>query len=179
MSDQKLMHHYLVALGSNLGNRQQTFRDALARIEAHGESVLARAGIYETAPVGAVADQAFLNSAVLISSALSPSDFLLLLQDTEHSLGRVRREKWGNRVIDLDIMLWRDPLDDMAKPTRIIKYPDLEIPHPLMLGRDFMLIPAVDIAPNWVHPFSGLTLQGEAELRRYRCSNCISEKNNW
>jgi len=167
MSDHLQIHHYLIALGSNMGDRLKLISEALSRLEGRGDQVLARAGVYETAPVGA-ADQMFLNSAAIIGSNLSPAQFLTCLQETEHALGRIRREKWGNRVIDLDVMLWRDPGDDLSAPTRIIKYPNLEIPHPLMLGRDFMLIPACDIAANWVHPYSGLTLEAEAKLRRYR-----------
>ncbi len=172
------IHHFLIALGSNLGDRLAYLEGALSEIRRAGNSVVRHASIYETLPIGP-SDHLFLNSAALVESSASPLEFLRILQSIETKLGRIRREKWGNRVIDLDIMLWRDPEDDITSPTRIVKYPVLEIPHPLMLGRDFMVVPAIEVAPDWVHPYSGLTLKEEGNLRRHSIKTRVMSPYEW
>jgi 2-amino-4-hydroxy-6-hydroxymethyldihydropteridine diphosphokinase len=84
----------------------------------------------------------------------------------ETRLGRVREIKWGNRTIDLDLLMWRAA--DGTTPT--FEDEAVRIPHPYLLDRDFALVPAAAVAPTWVHPVSGLTLADEVARRHYHLS---------
>ena len=164
---------YLVALGSNLGDRWELLADAAHRIETTLGPVLAHAQVYETEPVGA-ADQLFLNSALVCASLLAPEAALAQLLAIEAVMGRVRREKWGNRPIDLDLLLWRRAADAVQVASRTYVSPSLTLPHPRLLERDFVLIPAVDVAADWVHPATGRTLAAELTQRAYPSLACPS-----
>jgi 2-amino-4-hydroxy-6-hydroxymethyldihydropteridine diphosphokinase len=141
----------LLAIGANLGDRSATLEQALARIAAIPQTqLLARSCWHETAPVGGPVGQAsFLNGAILLESQLSPQELLSHLQKIEISLGRERHERWDARTIDIDILLFGDALIDT---------PNLQIPHPRMSFRQFVLEPAVEIAGDMIHPTSGHTL---------------------
>jgi 2-amino-4-hydroxy-6-hydroxymethyldihydropteridine diphosphokinase len=152
---------YLLALGSNLGERQQNLAAALAALPARGVTVVARAPLYETAPIGA-ADRPFLNSAAVVETALAPSDLLAVLLAVEAGLGRVRRERQGNRPVDLDILLW---WPRGAAATAPLQTAHLVIPHAAMLERAFVMVPAAQIAPDWMHPHSGRTRAAERDAR--------------
>ncbi len=141
------MNTYLIALGSNLGDRKYYIDQAIVAIGSHGGKVLNIAEILETEPLGA-ADQAFLNTALLYASDLAPEAMLLALVSVENDLGRVRAERWGNRTIDCDIILWR--ADDGTYP--VYRSESLVIPHPEAIQRAFVLGPAAAIAADWVHP---------------------------
>jgi len=134
---------------------------AIARNVGH---VLITAPLFISEPIGA-ADQTFLNSAIMIASDLSPDVVLTKLLTIEQELGRIRQERWGNRSIDLDLLLWqrRDPgqQDHLSWSSACWNSPQLQIPHPEMLKRDFVMIPAVFIAPEWLHPHSARTLAAE------------------
>jgi 2-amino-4-hydroxy-6-hydroxymethyldihydropteridine diphosphokinase len=100
--------------------------------------------------VGGPADQPrYINAAATIQTALEPMELLHFFQDIEQQLGRVRRERWGARTIDIDILLYGN---------EIIVLPDLVIPHSEMLRRRFVLEPAKDVAPDWVVPTTRLTI---------------------
>jgi len=141
----------LIAFGSNLGNRQDFINQALAMIHQRVGKISAISGIYETLPMGA-ADQSFLNGAAVIETMLEAEACLSELLGIEKDLGRERTVKWGNRTIDLDILLW-----NQHSPATIDSAM-LSIPHPHMLERDFVLFPANDIAAHWLHPISGNSL---------------------
>jgi 2-amino-4-hydroxy-6-hydroxymethyldihydropteridine diphosphokinase len=143
----------LIAIGANLGDRRHYIDAAIAKISDSCGTVLDKAEIYETAPVGE-ADQLFLNTAITIESKLSPQDLLTELLRIEKSLGRERLQHWGNRTIDLDIILLRD---DTHQPI-LVNSEELTVPHPLCLERDFVLKPATDIASDWQHPLRGRSL---------------------
>jgi len=143
-------HRYLVALGSNLGERLAFLQQAAAAIAADIGQVTAHAGYYATQPVGA-ADQPFINSALVVSTPLAPEAMLQALMDIETRLGRVRRERWGNRIIDLDILLWQRWMDQ-AWHSAVCDLAALRVPHPHLLQRDFALVPAAEIAGDWWHP---------------------------
>jgi 2-amino-4-hydroxy-6-hydroxymethyldihydropteridine diphosphokinase len=130
-----------IGLGANLGDRERTLREALARLERGGAlRVLAVSRFRETEPVGGPAGQpAYLNAVARGETSLSPRAFLLALLATEASLGRVRGERWAPRTVDLDLLLY----DDVA-----IDEPDLTIPHPRMLERAFVTEPLAEIAPQ-------------------------------
>jgi 2-amino-4-hydroxy-6-hydroxymethyldihydropteridine diphosphokinase len=147
------MPRCLLAVGANLGDRSATLDQALAKISELPETqVLARSRWHETSPVGGPAGQAsFLNGAILLDCELSPHELATSLQQIELSLGRDRQVRWDARIIDLDLLLFGDSVVDT---------PDLQIPHPRMSFRQFVLRPAVEIAGEMIHPISGWTLAG-------------------
>lgn len=131
-----------VALGSNLGDRAGHLAAALAALAAlPGTRVLAVSATFETAPVGPAGQQNYFNAAAALSTSLAPHALLDHLLAIEQARGRVRRERWGPRTLDLDLLLHGDTvLDD----------PHLTLPHPRMLERAFVLAPLADIAPDLV-----------------------------
>ncbi len=142
----------VLGLGSNLGDRSGTIEKALALIVEAGVAIERRSSLYETEPVGPVADQpAFLNMAVLGSTALAPMSLLRAMQRIESELGRERLIPMGPRTIDIDVLY----LDDLVMQDD----PELVIPHPRLQERRFVLIPLVEIAPDVRHPVYGLTTE--------------------
>jgi 2-amino-4-hydroxy-6-hydroxymethyldihydropteridine diphosphokinase len=132
-----------VGLGTNLGDRMGNLRGALARLDREaGFRVRAVSHVWDTAAVGPPQGR-FLNAAVRLSTVLSPRSTLRRLLDIEERLGRVRRERWGPREIDLDLLLYGD---------RIVEHPALLVPHPQLHERIFALLPLAEIAPSVVHP---------------------------
>jgi 2-amino-4-hydroxy-6-hydroxymethyldihydropteridine diphosphokinase len=162
-----LPHLYIVALGSNLGDRQAWLKEAVGLLAARVGPILAQSPSFATAPIGA-ADQEFLNGAVLIASAQGPASTLKELLLIETRLGRLRREPKGNRNIDLDLLLWRQAEDAEGVACRRLSTDALDLPHPRMLERDFVMVPAAAVAPRWVHPETGRTLADEVAARGYR-----------
>jgi len=139
-----------VALGGNLGDRLATLRSAVTQLGAHPAiDVASRSQVYETAPVGPSNDP-FLNAAVRVTTSLSPRALLEVLHDIERAHGRERRVRWDARTLDLDLLLFFAPQQDMPA---LSEDPRCQLPHPAMLQRDFVLTPLVDLVP-------GLVLQG-------------------
>jgi 2-amino-4-hydroxy-6-hydroxymethyldihydropteridine diphosphokinase len=134
-----------IALGSNLGNREETLRTAIARIDAlDSVRVIKMSSLLENPAVGGPADSPpFLNAAAELETELSAAELLNQLLSVEQSLGRHRREKWGPRTIDLDLLLYGN---------EIIHSEGLIVPHPLMHQRQFVLQPLAEIAPEVRHP---------------------------
>ena len=134
------MRAYL-GLGSNLGDRQAHLRRA---IETLGSSVVAVSPTYETDPVGGPGGQgAYLNLVVALETDLTPRQLLGVCHRLEAAAERVRQERWGPRTLDVDILL----VDDVT-----VDEPDLQIPHPRMWQRRFVLAPLADLAPDLVPP---------------------------
>lgn len=154
-----------IGIGSNLGDRQANLRlaeEGLALLP--GTTVIATSRHYETAPVGPVQQQGmFLNGAVLIETTLSPAELLTGMQAIEARAGRLSREArvhWGPRELDMDILFYDD---------QIIQSDTLNIPHPQLHKRWFVLRPLADIAPEWVHPVLGKTVSELLEKLEYTC----------
>jgi 2-amino-4-hydroxy-6-hydroxymethyldihydropteridine diphosphokinase len=145
------MSRALIALGANLGDRRQSLARAVELLAAEPSvSNVAVSRFHETAPVGGPSDQgAFLNAACALDTALSPQDLHALLKRIETALGRQAAERWAPRTIDLDLLLHDDAI--LATPT-------LDVPHPRMMFRRFVLAPAAEIAPDMVHPLVGLSI---------------------
>ncbi|RCH56421.1 2-amino-4-hydroxy-6-hydroxymethyldihydropteridine diphosphokinase [Mucilaginibacter hurinus] len=137
------MASVFLLLGSNLGNREQFLTDAIGRIESEIAPVLQASSVYQTQSWGNEGQPDYLNQVVLIKVELPPADLLAKLLHIENDLGRERREKWGSRVIDLDILFYGD---------KIIDQPGLHIPHPRLHLRRFTLEPLAEIAPDFIHP---------------------------
>ena len=132
-----------IALGSNLGDKKNNLKEALRRLTEKGITVCRVSGFISTEPYG-VADQPdFLNAGAEIETDKSPAELLQVLLQTEREMGRKRIRRWGERNIDLDLLLYDD---------RIIDLPELKVPHPDMQNRDFVLCPLAQIAPDVMHP---------------------------
>src|SRR5918993_4851864 len=117
-------------IGSNMGDRRKHLSDALWAIELRAGLIRGRSSIYETAAWGKTDQPSFYNQAIRISTFLQPVELLDQLQMIEKSLGRERKEKWGERVVDVDILFFG---------VQIIDTPDLKIPHPELQNRRFAL----------------------------------------
>jgi len=130
----------LLGLGSNLGDRRRTLREAIDSLP----DVVAVSGVYETDPVGGPPGQGpYLNLVVAIESAASARELLGMSHRIESAAGRVRGERWGPRTLDIDI-LWIDG--------ETVDEPDLSVPHPRMFERRFVLVPLNDVAPELLPP---------------------------
>ena len=137
-----------LALGANLGDREQTIRTALARLDAHEHVDVQRVSrLRETDPVGYEEQPRFLNGVARLQTSLEPRDLLTVLLDLERDLGRTRHgPRFGPRTIDLDILLYDN---------REIDEPGLEIPHPRMVERVFVLEPLAELDPALEVPGRG------------------------
>lgn len=138
-----------LALGSNLGDRWELLRKAVAALQQEVGSILAISSFIETAPVGFVSSHAFLNGAIVMKTSLSPLNLLEKTQAIERSLGRLRKhlpgEDYTDRPIDIDILLY-------GNETIAVEKPHLQIPHPKMHERAFVLHPLASIDPQAEHP---------------------------
>lgn len=132
-----------IGIGSNIGNREENCQKALELIIKSGIKVKKCSSMIETEPWGVKEQPRFINMAIEIETELNPEELLGLLKKIEGTLGRRQTTRWGPREIDLDILLY----DDM-----ILKTPELEIPHPLLHKREFVLQPLAEIAPDKIHP---------------------------
>ena len=131
-----------LGLGSNLGDREENLRKSLSLL---GESVeiIALSSVYETEPWGYAEQPSFLNMVCGFRTSLSPPELLALVQEVERRLGRVRTIRYGPRTMDVDILLYG---------YRIVDTPDLQIPHPRIPERAFVIAPLAEIAPDVEHP---------------------------
>jgi 2-amino-4-hydroxy-6-hydroxymethyldihydropteridine diphosphokinase len=136
-----------VGLGANLGSREETLRRAVDLLgEAAGVDIVGVSSLRETDPVGVVDQPPFLNGAVSVETTLSPRRLLDLLLEIERSLGRIRRERWGPRLVDLDLLVYGG---------HIVEEPGLRVPHPRLHERRFALEPLAELDPALVIPGSG------------------------
>ncbi len=139
-----------IALGSNLGNSQETLTAAMQVLATTpGIAVQAISSWYRTKPMGGIPQPDYLNGCALLQVKLPPQQLLKTLLATEAKFGRVRGERWGARSIDLDLLLYED---------LILDTPQLQLPHLRMNERAFVLVPLAEIAPNLLEPISGKTI---------------------
>lgn len=138
-----------IALGGNLGDSQRILLSAMTAIDQAQEiKMIARSPLYKTAPVGPPQPD-YLNACILVETSLTPRALLQQLLIIENQFGRVRQERWGARSLDLDLLLFSDQIVDL---------PGLTVPHPRLHERPFVLVPMMDIAPQWPHPIFGKTI---------------------
>jgi len=136
-----------VAFGGNLGDVEQNLRRALEAVAALPGTKMKRvSSLYRTAPVGVEDQPDFVNGALEVETELGPEELLQRLLGIETSLGRTRGVRWGPRTVDLDLILYGD---------RVLRSPALELPHPRMHERGFVLVPLAEIAPDALHPGLG------------------------
>lgn len=136
------MIHVFLGIGTNLGDRKRNLQEARAALSQRLE-ILKESSIYQTAPWGYLDQPAFLNQVIEAQTALSSLNLLDFLKQTENQLGRQANFRFGPRLIDLDILFYGN---------RIIQTPRLQVPHPRLTERAFVLIPLAEIAPEFVHP---------------------------
>lgn len=136
------MNSAYLLMGSNEGDRAHLLSEARKQIEEAG-IIQACSRIYETEAWGKEGMPEHLNQAIQLITRLDPEALLKKLQQIEINLGRKRTDKWGLRTMDIDIIYFEN---------QIIRYPQLQVPHPLMQLRRFVLVPLVEIAPSFRHP---------------------------
>jgi len=135
-------HIVYLALGSNLGNRAANLKEAIASLSPQMD-VKAKSKVYETPPWGHTEQEKFLNQVLKVKTYLEPEPLLKHLKRLEVALGRVVSFRNGPRLIDIDILFY----DDL-----VFESPVVAIPHPRVHERGFVLLPMMDIAPDFVHP---------------------------
>ncbi|MEM7726412.1 MAG: 2-amino-4-hydroxy-6-hydroxymethyldihydropteridine diphosphokinase [Cyanobacteria bacterium P01_A01_bin.45] len=149
-----------IALGSNLGKSLTTLENAIQSLnETTGITLTSHSDWYRTKPVGGPPQPDYVNACALLKVELDPHKLLETLLEIEQQFGRERKERWGARTLDLDLILYND---------LILNTPNLQIPHPRMRERAFVLVPLAEIAPNWIEPVSGKTIT--QLLREVNCS---------
>ncbi|MGM9562434.1 MAG: 2-amino-4-hydroxy-6-hydroxymethyldihydropteridine diphosphokinase [Phascolarctobacterium sp.] len=144
------LHTAYIALGSNLGDKEENLRRALELLEEHGVEVVKVSTFICTEPYGVTDQPQFLNAVCQVRTSLEPLALLHTLLGIEQEMGRVRLRHWGERNIDLDLLLYEDVVMDT---------PELKLPHPDMQNRDFVLLPLAEIAPELKHPTIGKSIQ--------------------
>jgi len=139
-----------IGIGSNQGDALSNCRKAIQAIAADPRNRLVQcAPFYRTEPVGEKDQDWFINGVIALETSMPPRDLLHFLLTVEKSLGRFRRERWGPRIIDLDLLFYGNVISEDE---------ELRIPHPRLHERRFVLVPLKDIAPDWEHPLLHQTI---------------------
>jgi 2-amino-4-hydroxy-6-hydroxymethyldihydropteridine diphosphokinase len=142
--------NYILLLGGNIGDRLGFINSAIEEIHSQCGEVTQQSNIYETAAWGVENQANFYNQVIEVSSRLLPPIFLQKILQIEIDLGRIRFKKWGERVIDIDILF----VDSFTIDTAT-----LSVPHPQLHNRRFTLIPLIDVAPNFIHPLLNISIE--------------------
>jgi 2-amino-4-hydroxy-6-hydroxymethyldihydropteridine diphosphokinase len=143
------MNKVFLLIGGNMGDRLQNLRQAKALLEATCGPIVQASSVYETAAWGKTDQDAFLNQALELHTHLPARDLIITILEVEEKLGRRRMEKFGPRIIDIDILFYNDA---------VIDEPNLSVPHPQLPYRRFALAPMNEIAPQLVHPVLHITI---------------------
>ena len=144
------MVEVVLHLGSNVGDRELFLNQAIDIIENDLGLILSRSSLYESEAWGKEDQQDFLNIAIVITTLLKPKDLLLKIKEVERNLGRVKKEHWGPRNIDVDIIFYGQ---------EVIDVPGLKIPHVELQNRNFVLIPLLEIVGDKIHPVLKLSVE--------------------
>ena len=148
MSAKAILVH--LGLGSNLGDRNKFLSMACKLLRSEAIREFRSSSIYESEPLLKMPQPKYFNMLVCGLTFLSPQELLKKCQQIEINLGRIRRQRWGCREIDIDILSYG---------SRIIDNNDLRIPHPEIQNRSFVLMPMLELSPEWLHPETGITVK--------------------
>ena len=133
-----------IGIGSNLGTPEKNCTKAIEKISNTKDiKIISKSSFYQTEPIGGVQQGWFVNSAIEIETDLSPENLLSVLLNLELAMGRIRKEKWGPRLIDLDLLFYGN---------LVLENKSLILPHPEIQNRKFVLVPMSEIAENLIHP---------------------------
>ena len=145
-----MQYKAFIGIGSNLGTPAENCEKAIRLLHAPPEiEVVARSSLYESEPVGQIEQNWFVNTTVAIITSMGPESLLNKIFKIEKAMGRERREKWGPRIIDLDLLAYGD---------RVIHSTALTVPHPEMAKRRFVLLPLSEFAGDYMHPVENKTI---------------------
>ena len=146
-----MTHTAYIGIGSNLGIPGKNCTEAIEKISAdHDIKIISKSSFYKTAPIGDIEQDWFINSVIRINTKLNPKELLLALLNIESEMGRIRKEKWGPRLIDLDLLFY-DKL--------ILNQEGITLPHPEIQKRNFVLVPLNEISENLTHPILKKTVK--------------------
>lgn len=137
------MYDIYLLLGSNLGDRKAWLSTARIHIEKQLGKIISLSSLYETASWGKTNEPEYINQVIHLRSSMAAEEILKIIISIEKQLGRERKEKWGSRTIDIDILFYAD---------QVVNEPDLIIPHPQLHLRRFTLAPLHELIPNFSHP---------------------------
>lgn len=138
-----MSNNVVLGLGGNIGNVQKTLLKCTDLIGLRLGKITLKSALYQTKAWGVENQPDFINQVVLIETSLSVQQCLIICQEIEKDLGRVRNEKWHKRIIDIDILFFNE---------EVIKSNNLKIPHPFLQQRNFVLYPLAELIPNFIHP---------------------------
>jgi 2-amino-4-hydroxy-6-hydroxymethyldihydropteridine diphosphokinase len=144
-----MINQLFLSLGGNLGNTREIFEGAYPLIEKKIGKISVYSSIYQTEAWGPIPQADFLNQVILVSTSLTPQACLTEMLAIEKEFGRERKERWGPRTLDLDILYYSDVT---------IAEQDLSVPHPRIAERKFILTPLAEIAPFYLDPTSGKSM---------------------
>lgn len=133
----------LLHTGSNLGNRIANLQLANTSIKKQIGRIVSISQYYQTAAWGVTDQPEFINQALMVETEKSPHEVLACIQDIEAKMGRIRLQKWGERLIDIDLIFYGK---------EVVNEENLQVPHPFLQERNFVLVPLQEIAADWVHP---------------------------
>ena len=137
------MNKAYLLTGGNMGDRKLALQKALSLIEQHCGDIISLSSIFETEAWGNTDQPSFFNQVMAIQTELKPRQLLRRILKIETQIGRIREEKYGPRIIDIDILFYNDEVHN---------YPLLKIPHPEIQNRRFVFVPLAEIAPDFIHP---------------------------
>ncbi len=158
------MAKLFLLLGGNLGDKAQIFSTARRRLEEELGAIIERSSVYETEPWGFDCEDLFWNQVVVIETKLTPVEVLKFTKSIELELGRIRKAaRYTSRLIDIDLLFY----DDL-----VFHEPDLELPHPRMIDRRFVLEPLAEVAADFIHPVFKQSIVGLLE----ECSDQLAVK---
>jgi 2-amino-4-hydroxy-6-hydroxymethyldihydropteridine diphosphokinase len=148
MTAEAILVHF--GLGSNLGDRKEFLNMACNQLRSETIREFRASSIFESEPLLKMPQPKYFNMVACGLTVLPPNELIKKCQQIEISLGRIRRERWGSREIDIDIISYG---------SRIIDNDDLVIPHPEIENRSFVLMPMLELSPEWLHPETGITIK--------------------
>ena len=145
-----MQYKAFIGIGANLDSPVENCEKAIGLLHDRPEiKIVSRSNLYTSEPVGEIEQNWFVNTTVAIKTSLSPEVLLSEVLNVEKKMGRIRREKWGPRIIDIDILAYED---------HVYHSPSLTLPHPEMAKRKFVLLPLSEIAGDYIHPVENKTI---------------------